>query len=45
MNRPGFALLHYDAKERTVSVLRMSDVDNKGKKKPHGQILGEIATE
>lgn len=49
MNRPGFALLHYSAEDQSVSVLRMSDVDNKGltgkHKKSHGQILGEIAHE
>jgi len=45
MRRPGFALLHYNAKEQKVEVLRKSKVDNKHIKKPHGQMLGEIAKE
>ena len=46
MRRPGFALLHYQAKGKKVSVVRMSVVDNKGDtKKGHGQMLSEIAHE
>ena len=45
MRRPGFALLHYDAKTQKVEVLKKSKVDNKHLKKPHGQMLGEIAKE
>lgn len=45
MNRPGFALQHYDATHRSATVQRMSDVDNKTHKKPHGQIQSEIAKE
>lgn len=52
MNRPGFACLAYNGEDRGVRVLRMSHVDNKknegrrGKRrKPHGQILSEIASE
>lgn len=48
LNRPGFAELHYHADTRTVTVERMSIVNNKGIRnsdKPHGQKLAEIATE
>ena len=45
MHRPGFALLDYDEEKRTVSVRRMSVVDNKQTTKSHGQIQGEIAKE
>lgn len=45
MRCPGFAQLHYDGTLRKASVVRMSYVDNKNKKKPHGQILSEIAKE
>lgn len=38
MHRPGFALLDYDEEKRTVSVRRMSVVDNKQTTKTHGQI-------
>lgn len=45
MRRPGFALLHYSAKDRKATVVRMSNVDNKNERKPHGQMLAEIAHE
>lgn len=45
MRRPGFAHLYYRAKNRSVEVVRMSNVNNKTTKKPHGQMLGEIACE
>ena len=45
MRRPGFAQLHYDAASRKVSVVRQSHVNNKFAKKPHGQMLSEIAHE
>lgn len=51
MNRPGFALLHYDEESKTVKVEKKSNVNNSGNKdkgkhrKPHGQILAEIAHE
>ena len=46
--RPGFALLSYDKDMRKAKIQETSNVDNKnaaGKKKLHGQILSEIATE
>jgi crossover junction endodeoxyribonuclease RuvC len=43
---PGFALLLYNAELHSVSVVRMSIVDNsKDAKKSHGQILFEIGKE
>ena len=45
LRRPGFAVLDYDEDERKVSIVELSNVDNKNSKKPHGQILGEIAVE
>lgn len=45
MRRPGFALQHYSAADRKATVQRMSYVDNKFAKKPHGQMLAEIAHE
>ena len=45
MRRPGFAQQHYDATQRKAAVVRISYVDNKFAKKPHGQILAEIAHE
>lgn len=45
MRRPGFALLHYDGLTRRVSVVKVSNVDNKFQKKKHGQMLSEIARE
>lgn len=46
--RPGFAHLRYYPRGRKVAVIETSNIDNKnasGKKKPHGQILSEIASE
>ena len=44
MRRPGFALLEFDEEKQEVSVLRMSNIDNKKSvRKPHGHILSEIA--
>ena len=45
MRCPGFAQIHYSAKERKAAVVRMSYVDNHYSKKPHGQMLSEIAHE
>lgn len=45
MRRPGFAVLSFDGNTRKVEVLEMSNVDNKTSKKPHGQMLSEIARE
>ena len=45
MRRPGFAQQHYNSTQRTVTVIRMSHVNNKFAKKPHGQMLSEIAHE
>ena len=46
--RPGFAVLQYNPDDRTVKIQETSNINNKnaaGKKKCHGQILSEIATE
>lgn len=45
MRRPGFAILSYEEETRAVRVLEMSNIDNKTAKKPHGQMLAEIAHE
>ena len=49
MNRPGFALLSYGTESGKLNVVRMSNIDNKtltaNRNKPHGQKLGEIASE
>ena len=46
--RPGFAILRYYPESRRVKVQETSNIDNKntaGKKKCHGEILSEIASE
>ena len=45
MRRPGFSQLKYKAGSRQVEVIKKSNVDNKHVKKPHGQMLSEIAKE
>lgn len=46
MNRSGMAMLHYHHHDRSVTVERMSIVNNKGirnSSKPHGQKLMDVA--
>lgn len=45
MQCPGFAILHYEASARSVTIKRKDQVDNIGvKNKPHGKILNEIGS-
>ena len=45
LRRPGFAILRYNAKNESVSIIEKGSLDNKKNSKPHGQVLKEIGEE